>query len=73
MLLAAFPQTEAGGPAGADGIEALDGLVAFAQRIGKGVPPGGQPPHGIGHQLRQQHHRRRNGPGPGNACQGKPL
>ena len=39
MLLAAFPQTEAGGPAGADGIETLDGLVAVAQRVGKGVEP----------------------------------
>ena len=43
MLLAAFPQTEAGGPAGADGIEALDGLVAIAQRVGEGIEPGAEP------------------------------
>ena len=48
MLLAAFSQTEAGRPAGANGIEALDGLVAVAQRVGEGVEPGAEPVGGVG-------------------------
>ena len=62
MLLAAFPQTEAGGPAGADGIEALDGLVAVAQRVGKGVEPGAEPVGGVGDEVGHDGHRRTNWP-----------
>ena len=32
-------EAKAGGPARADGVEALDGLVAVAQRVGKGIQP----------------------------------
>ena len=39
MLLAAVAQPQPRRPAGTDGIQALDGLVAVAQRVGKGVEP----------------------------------
>ena len=39
VLLAAAAKAKARRAPGADGIQALDGLVAVAQRIGKGVQP----------------------------------
>ena len=72
MLLAAFPQTEAGGPAGADGIEALDGLVAVAQRVGEGVEPGAEPVGGVGDEVGHDGHRRTDRPDASRARQQKP-
>ena len=47
--------------------------MPLPQRVGKGVPPRCQPVGGIGHQLRQQHHRRRDGRRPQAPRQRKPA
>ena len=65
MLLAAIAQPQPSSPAGADGIQALDGLVAVPQRVGKGVLPGAQTVGGVGDQIRHHHH---SGPDGGNAA-----
>ena len=72
MLLAAVAQPQPGGPAGADGVQALDGLVAVAQRVGKGVLPRAEAVRRIGHQLRHKDHRRRDGRSPADPRQHEP-
>ena len=61
MLLAAVPETQPGGSAGADGIQALDGLVAVAQRICKRVEPRVEAVGRIGHKVGQDDDSRADG------------
>ena len=73
MLLAAVAQAQPGSPAGADGIQALDGLVAVAQRVSKRVQPGVEPVGGVGHKVGHDDHCRPDGGHPAHACQHEPL
>ena len=72
MLLAAVPQPQPGGSAGADGVQALDGLVAIPQRVSKRVLPGAQAVGSVGHKVRHNDHRRPDGGRPAQACQHEP-
>ena len=72
MLLAAAAEAEAGGPARADGVETLDGLVAVPQRVGEGVEPRPQPVGGVGHEIGHDGHCRRDGSDAARPCQQEP-
>ena len=72
MLLAAVAQPQPRRPAGADGIQALDGLMSVPQRVGKGVEPRVEPVGGVGHQFRHQHDGRADGGSAARPCQHEP-
>ncbi len=56
-----LPSPSPTAPPEADGVQALDGLVTVAQRVGKGVQPGAQAAGRIRHQIRHDDDGRPDG------------
>ena len=72
VLLAAVAKAQPCRAAAANGVQALNGLVTVAQRVGEWVQPGAEAAGRVGHKVRHDDNGRPDGSGPAHARQHEP-